>query len=85
MNIQDSISMNSSRPFEDLHQQKNDKSNQNYKELILEKDQTIKDLIDKSEKMEKEYLKLQINLRTTEEKLKQKMEKNYVVKFYFNF
>lgn len=74
----ENISMNSSRPYD--HQVKPDKSNSILKELLNEKEERIKELNEKNERIEKDYLKLQIQLKNVEEKLKQKMEKEYVVK-----
>jgi hypothetical protein len=78
MSTVESISMNSSRPYD--HQVKAEKSNSFLKELLNEKEERIKDLTDKSERMEKDFLKLQIQLKNVEEKLKLKMEKDYIVK-----
>lgn len=81
----ENISMNSSRPYD--HQVKPDKSSSILKELLNEKEERIKELNEKNERIEKDYLKLQIQLKSVEEKLKQKMEKEYVVKLknYFNY
>jgi hypothetical protein len=78
MSTVESISMNSSRPYD--HQVKPEKSNSFLKELLNEKEERIKDLTEKSERVEKDFLKLQIQLKNVEEKLKLKMEKDYIVK-----
>lgn len=75
MNTSDNISMNSSRPYEP----KLEKSI-NYKEMIQDKEEKIKELSDKNEKLEKECLRFQIQLKTLEQKLKVKQEKEYIVK-----
>jgi hypothetical protein len=53
--------------------------------LIMEKpksedrEEKIKDLIDKNEKLEKELLKMNIQIKTLEDKLKLKTEREYMV------
>ena len=76
MNTPENLSMNSSRPYEPSKMEKN----LFYKELVQEKEDKIKELTDKNEKLEKECLRFQIQLKTIEEKLKTQMEKEYKVK-----
>ena len=52
------------------------------RELLNEKEERVKDLSEKNERMEKELLKLQIGLKTSELKLKEKMEKDYKVQYF---
>ncbi len=63
--------MNSSRP---LFENKKEKDI-----LLQEKDDKIKELIDKNDKIEKDCVKLQIQIKGLEEKLKIKTEKEYKV------
>jgi hypothetical protein len=77
MSSAENISMNSSRRFDPSAKEKKDLSM--LKEMISEKDEKIKELTEKNEKYEKDYLKIQIQLKTAEEKLKIKSEKDYVV------
>jgi len=50
------------------------------KELINEKEEKIKELIEKNEKLEKDCLKFKLQIKSVEDKLKLKMEKEYVVR-----
>jgi hypothetical protein len=77
MATSENISMNSSRRFDPSAKEKKELSI--YKEMLGEKDEKIKELTEKNEKYEKDYLKLQIQLKTAEDKLKIKSEKEYVV------
>jgi hypothetical protein len=76
MNTPDSL--NSSRPYDTL---KLDKYNL-LKELLNEKEHKLKDLTEKNEKLEKDCLKFQIQIKNVEDKLKAKTEKDYVVKIF---
>jgi hypothetical protein len=79
MNNNDNISMNSSRPIETMKEKAN-----LYKELLLEKEEKIKELLEKNERLEKDCLKFQIHVRSLEDKLKTKNESQYVVKLFSN-
>jgi predicted RNase H-like nuclease (RuvC/YqgF family) len=50
-----------------------------YKEEKDEKEEKLKDLSEKNEKLEKEVLKMNFQIKSLEDKLKIKSEKEYVV------
>jgi len=80
MNSLNSLSMNSSRPYEafaEKQQNLNKENNSNY--LEKEKEEKFKELIDKNEKLEKECLKFQIQVKNLEDKLQTYKEKEYKV------
>jgi hypothetical protein len=73
-NSSESLSMNSSRPYEARGERV-----QLYKEIIQEKDERIKELLERNEKLEKDSLKVKIQLKNTEDKLRIKSESEYKV------
>jgi hypothetical protein len=72
------LSMNGNRPVGEL-----EKKEGVAKDTAGEKDEKIKDLTEKNERLEKDFLKMQIQIKTLEDKLKIKTEKDYVVKILF--
>ncbi len=82
MSSQISLSMNSSRPYESFvekQQNINNKENNNLSEKEKEKEDKLKELIEKNERLEKECLKFKIQVKNLEDKLQNFKEKEYKV------
>jgi len=74
--------MNSSRPYESFVEKQNiNKDNNNQPEKV--KEEKLKELIEKNERLEKECLKFQIQVKSLEDKLQTHKEKEYKVKKCF--
>jgi uncharacterized protein (UPF0335 family) len=74
--------MNSSRPYESFVEKQNiNKENNNQPDKV--KEEKLKELIEKNERLEKECLKFQIQVKSLEDKLQTHKEKEYKVKKYF--
>ncbi len=71
-----SLSMNSSRRYEEKQNINKECINQNDKD----KDEKLRELVDKNERLEKECLKFQIQVKNLEDKLQSLKEKDYKVK-----
>jgi peptidoglycan hydrolase CwlO-like protein len=80
--------MNSPRPYDPNKNEKCSNSNSlnnsknnlmNLNKELLEKDEKIKDLAEKNDKLERECLKFQIQMKKLEDKLAVKQEKEYNV------
>lgn len=80
MNSPFSLSMNSSRPYESFVEKQN--LNKENIQVEKEKDEKLKELLDKNERLEKECIKFQIQVKNLEDKLQKFKEKEYKVKFF---
>lgn len=80
MSSQISLSMNSSRPYESFVEKQNINKENNNNQLEKDKEEKLKELIEKNERLEKECLKFQIQVKSLENKLQTFKEKEYKVK-----
>ena len=79
MSSQISLSMNSSRPYETFVEKQNLNKENNNHHLEKEKEEKLKEIIEKNERLEKECLKFQIQVKNLEGKLQIYKEKEYKV------
>jgi len=77
MNVTENVNMISPRQI--FEPTKHEKNYSQLKDALMEKEERIKELIDKNDKFEKDYLKMQVQVKNLEEKLKKKMENEYKV------